>query len=329
MRLRSKSHSAIIALLLAAAVPGILRAGDIKPSVEVEFNLFYNRNYPRPFSFQFREAKLFLDTYIDENSSALIEFTMKDNLKRGVLERAYFTQQNLPLNSQLILGQFRNPFGYFDAFTVSRSLTKDAALAPDSMMPTVRLHDLDVGILWQSQGDPFSFSIAIVNGNGINSLSDDNNFKDIIAHALYSFEEFQIGVNAYYGRKNSLNADGSVKEYSDIAVTAYGVESMLLLDKVVVAGEAIARQYGSLRSAGAYLMMNYDLGSLVRTLRYVSRLEVFDPNRSVSGDERVQWGQGFLYTISRGYTAKLEWILNFELPRRSSNEIFFELEYEL
>jgi len=329
MRPRSKNHRAIIAFLFLTAVPGIARAGDIKPSVEVEFNLFYNRNYPRPFSFQFREAKLFLDTYINDNSTALIEFTMKDNLQHGELERAYFTQHNLPLNSQVILGQFRNPFGYFDAFTVSRSLTKDAALAPDSMMPTMRLRDLDVGILWQSQGDPFSFSIAIVNGNGINSLSDDNNFKDIIAHALYSFEELQIGVNAYYGRKNSLNTDGSVKEYSGVAVTAFGVETMVLLDKVVIAGEAITREYGSLRSAGAYLMMNYDLGSLVRTLRYVTRMEVFDPNRDVASDERVQWGQGFLYTLSRGYTAKLEWTLNFELPRRSSNEIFFELEYEL
>ncbi len=329
MRLRSKSHNAIVAFLLLATLPGFLRGGDIKPSVEVEFNLFYNRNYPRPFSFQFREAKLFLDTYINDNSNALIEFTMKDNLQRGELERAYFTQHNLPLNSQLILGQFRSPFGYYDAFTVSRSLTKNAALAPDSVLPTMRLRDLDVGILWQSQGDPFSFSIAIVNGNGINSLSDDNNFKDIIAHALYSFEDFQIGVNAYYGRKNSLNADGSVREYSDIAVTAFGIETMLLLNNVVIAGEAITRQYGSLRSAGAYLMMNYDLGSLVRTLRYVTRVEVFDPNRNGTGDERIQWGQGFLYTISRGYTAKLEWTLNFERPRRSSNEVFFELEYEL
>lgn len=254
---------------------------------------------------------------------------MKDNLQHGVLERAYFTQQNLPLNSQLILGQFRSPFGYYDAFTVSRSLTKDAALTPDSLMPTMRLRDLDVGILWQSQGDPFSFSVAIVNGKGINSLSDDNNFKDIIVHALYSFESIQFGVNGYYGQKNSLNADGSVKEYSGDAVTAYGVETMLLLDKAVIAGEAIIRQYGSLRSAGAYFMINYDLGSLVKTLRSVTRLEVFDPNRNVTSDERIQWGQGFLYTISRGYTAKLEWTLNFERPRRSSNEIFFELEYEL
>lgn len=59
MQLRNKSHNTVVAFLLClAAVPGILHAGDIKPSVEVEFNLFYNRNYPRPFSFQFRGGEV-------------------------------------------------------------------------------------------------------------------------------------------------------------------------------------------------------------------------------------------------------------------------------
>jgi hypothetical protein len=329
MQRSKKCSTSLILAVMMLAVSTSLTAGDIKPSVEVEFNLFYNRNYPRPFSFQFREAKLFLDTYINDNSTALIEFVMKENFRHGELERAYFIQHDLPLNSQLILGQFRSPFGYYDAFTVSRAMIKDAPLAPDSAMPTMKLRDLDVGLLWQSLGDPFSFGLAVVNGNGINSLSDDNNFKDIVAHALYSFESLQIGINGYYGRKNSLHPDGSVKEYSDVEVTAVGMETMVLLDRAVIAGEAIVRQYGSLQSAGAYVMLNYDLGNIVRTLRYVSRVEVFDPNRNVDNDERIQWGQGFLYSISRGYTAKLEWTLNFEQPRVSSNEIFFELEYEL
>ncbi|MBI3586098.1 MAG: hypothetical protein HY088_03080 [Ignavibacteriales bacterium] len=163
----------------------------------------------------------------------------------------------------------------------------------------------------------------------INELSDDNNFKDIIGHALFSFERFQIGINGYYGRKNSLNADGTVRNYSDVEVTAAGVEAMVLTDKAVIAGEALMRNYGSLHSAGGYLMMNYDLSSLVPMLRTTSRVEIFDPNLNVLNDERVQWAQGFLYTISRGYLAKLEWVINLERYRVQANEIFFELEYEL
>ena len=304
-------------------------AGDIKPSVEVEFNMFYNRNYPQPLSFQFREAKLFLDANINEHSTALIEYTMKDNLVRAQLERAYFIQHDLPFNSQLTLGQIRNPFGYFDPFTVSHSTTKSTPLTPDPLMPDFMLRDLDVGIYWESHGEMFTVGMGILNGNGINNLKDDNNFKDVVGHAVYSVDVFQLGVNGYYGRKNSLFSNGTVNKYSEIEVTAAGVEAMAYIGDATVAFEALSRNYGTLRSAGSYLTMNYDLSSFVSTLRTTSRIEFFDPNRSRNNDESIQWAQGFLYTISRGYLAKLEFVLNLEQHRRQANEIFFELEYEL
>lgn len=306
-----------------------IHAGDIKPSVEVEFNIFYNRNYPQPLSFQFREAKLFLDTYINEHSTALIEYTIKDDLVRGELERAYFIQHDLPWSSQLTFGQFRNPFGYYDPFTVTHSLTKNTELAAASPMPKFKLRDLDVGLLWESFADPLSVSLAVVNGNGINNVRDDNNFKDVIGHVSYSFDRFQVGANGYYGRKNSINPDGSAGGYANVEVSAVGFETMMLFDQAVVALEVVARQYGALNSAGAYTMINYDLGSLVSTLRTTMRLEFFDPDRSAICDERVQYAQGVLYTISRGYLAKLEGVVNLERYRKESNQIFFELEYEL
>jgi hypothetical protein len=330
MRMNIKVRNVLrsVAVLLVAASLHAM-AGDIKPSVEIEFNLFYNRNYPQPFSFQFREAKLFLDTRISDRWTALIEYVLKDNLQRAELERAYFTQHELPWNSQLTLGQFRLPFGYYDQFTVSRSLTKDAALAPDSLMPTFHLRTVDVGALWETLGENLSFSLAVVNGNGVNSLSDDNIFKDIVAHAAYTIGDFQGGLNVYYGRKNSLNADLSVRKYSGVEVAAYGVEGMLTLEKAVIAGEAVTRHYGPLVSNGAYVMMNYDLGSIVKTLRTTTRAEYFDPNTGRPNDDRIQWSQGLLYTVARGYTAKLECVLNLERNRHAANEFMFELEYEL
>lgn len=304
-------------------------AGEIKPSVEVEFNIFYNKNYPQPLSFQFREAKLFLDTYINENSTALIEYTLKDNLVRGELERAYFIQHDLPMNSQLTMGQFRNPFGYFDPFTVSHSITKSAPLAPDSLMPPFKLRDLDVGIYWESQGEAITFGLGVVNGNGINNLKDDNNFKDIVGHVVYAFDEFQIGVNGYYGRKNSLLANGLVKGYSDVELTAAGIEAMAYVGNATIAVEALSRKYGTLQSAGSYITINYDLSSILSTLRSTSRVEFFDPNRSIADDESIQWAEGLLYTLSRGYLAKFEFILNLEKYRHQANEVIVEFEYEL
>jgi hypothetical protein len=319
-----------IAIVVAGILPAArVLAGDIKPSVEVEFNMFYNKNYPQPLSFQFREVKLFLDAEISEQSSALIEYTMKDNLIRAQLERAYFIQHDLPFNSQLTMGQIRNPFGYFDPFTVSHSTTKATALAPDTAMPAFMLRDLDVGLYWESRGEIVTFGLGITNGNGINSLKDDNNFKDVVGHMVYSFESFQVGVNGYYGRKNSLFANGSVKEYSAVEVSAFGVEALAYAGDATIAFEALSRHYGTLHSAGTYLTMNYDLSSIIPTLRTTSRVEYFDPNRSAATDESIQWAQGFLYTISRGYLAKLEFVLNLEQHRRQANEVFFELEYEL
>ncbi|MCK9410243.1 MAG: porin [Bacteriovoracaceae bacterium] len=307
----------------------VVYAGDIRPSVEVEFNMFYNRNYPQPLSFQFREAKLFLDANISDHATAMIEYTMKDNLVRSQLERAYFIQHDLPLNSQLTLGQFRNPFGYFDPFTVSHSTTKSTALTPDSLMPKFMLRDLDVGLYWESNGEAITFGFGVTNGNGINDLKDDNNFKDIVGHAVYSFGELQIGLNGYYGKKNSMLTGEVVNSYSSVEVTAAGVEAMAYIGEATIAWEALVRNYGTLHSAGSYVTMNYDLSSILPTLRATSRVEVFDPNRTVLNDESIQWAQGFLYTLSRGYLAKLEVVLNLENLHRRANEVFFELEYEL
>ncbi|MBI3195557.1 MAG: hypothetical protein HYZ34_13990 [Ignavibacteriae bacterium] len=304
-------------------------AGDIKPAVELEFNMFYDKNFPQPFTFQMREAKLFLDTYISEKSGGLIEYVMRDNLVRAELERLYFVHRELPLNGQLTLGQFRSPFGYYDVFTVSHSLTKSVAVSPDGMLPAFKLRSLEVGAMWQSEFEQSAFSLAVVNGNGVSSLWDDNNFKDIIGHTQYSLGDVQLGANFYYGRKNSLNEDGSVKTYSNIEVQSYGVEAMTFVGDAVIAGEAVVRNYGDVESAGAYLMMNYNLNSLLHTLRSVTRIETFDPNRSTTDDVRFQFAQGFRYTVDRGYTMKFEYIMNLEQPQQQFNALFLELEYEL
>lgn len=303
--------------------------GELKPSVELEFNVFYDKNHPQPFTFQMREAKLFLDTYISEKSGGLIEYVMRDNLAKGELDRLYFVHRELPLNGQLTLGQFRSPFGYYDAFTVSHSLTKYVAVSPDGMLPEFKLRSLEVGAMWQSEFEQSAFALAVVNGNGVSSLWDDNNFKDIIGHGQYSFGALQLGANFYYGRKNSLHLNGSVQEYSDIEVQSYGVEAMTFIGDAVVAGEAVIRKYSDMESAGAYLMMNYNLNSILHTLRSVTRVETFDPNREVGNDNRFQLAQGFRYTVDRGYTMKFEYIMNFEQPQQQFNSLFLELEYEL
>ncbi|TAK66776.1 MAG: hypothetical protein EPO24_01180 [Bacteroidetes bacterium] len=330
---RKKNNIIVLLIRLAAlcVVVGeqLLMAGEIKPSVELEFNAFYDKNYPQSFSFQMREAILFLDANISEHSSGLIEYVLRDDLKRGELERLYFVHRELPLNSQLTLGQFRNPFGYYNAFTVTKPLTKSTPLSPGGNMPEFKLRSLDVGLLWESQTEEFSWSFAVVNGSGSNALRDDNNFKDFIGHAAVVVDRFQIGANGYYGRKNSLYADGTLNEHSAIEVTALGIEAMINLDDVVIAGEAIAQGYGELHSAGAYIMMNYNLSGITRTLRSVSKLEVFDPNRSLGEDEQVQLVQGLSYTIDRGYTLKLEYVMNIERQARRYNSMFIELEYEL
>ncbi len=330
---QNKLNKVFSIVLFVTAILGLIPlrvvAGDIRPAVEMEFRVYYDKNNLQPFSFQMREAILFLDANISEQSSGLIEYVMRDNLVKGELERLYFIQRELPLNGQLTLGQFRSPFGYYDAFTVSHSLTKSVAVSPDGMLPAFKLRSLDIGLLWQSEFEQSAFALAVVNGNGVTSLWDDNNFKDLIGHAQISFGGVQIGANGFYGRKNSLNTDGSVKTYSDVEVQAYGVEAMAFAGKAVVAGEALLRKYGDVESAGAYIMMNYDLDSYLHTLRSVTRIETFDPNRSIENDVQFQLAQGFRYTVNRGYTMKLEYILNLERPKQQFNSIFLELEYEL
>ncbi|MEK7263941.1 MAG: hypothetical protein AAB071_05465 [Bacteroidota bacterium] len=315
--------------IIMITAPCLLRAGDIKLSLETEFTVFYDKNYSPPFSFQFRETKLFLDTYISEHSNALIEYVMHEDFKRAVVERAYFIQRDLLFNSQLTFGQFHSPFGYYNAFTVTRSMTKNVALSPDGILPAFKLRSVDTGVLWDLPLEPMSFSIAIVNGNNASGLRDDNNFKDFIGHWMYDFDQFQFGLNGYYGKKNSLDPNGTVIQYADVNVAAIGVETMVLFDKAVVAGEVIAQKYALMKSIGGYVMMNYDLSDLMKTLRYVSRFEIFNPNTVVKNNIRIQCAQGFFYTLDRGYKLKCEYILNIGHTKQELDKMFIELEYEL
>jgi len=322
----TKVHLILVFCLLAV---GSVYAADIRLGVEVEFRTFYLNHHQPDFSFQFQEAKLFLDTFVSEDVSALLEYDLKNVEQNSRLKRGYLLWSHLPLNAQIKLGQFRIPFGFWDVYTIEKSLNKNSFIGSDESFAPFLLRDLDIGVQLESYFRHLHLAVAVVNGNTINNFQDNNNQKDVAARVGFTSLKFSLNLDTYVGVRSRGQQDVTMNVPSTKHIFAVGADWILHGEKLTLSGEVISVHYQAVRTFGSYMQFHYDLLEVLYGLRFIGKVEFWNPNTRVSENETWQTVLGFKQTISRGLAVQLEYRYNTRQTREHSNGVMFEMEIEL
>jgi len=306
-----------------------LFSAEIRTGIEVEFRTFYLRNHDPNFSFQFREAKLFFDTFISDHSSALIEFSLKENQKNAQLERGYFVWRFKKAHARLKFGQMRLPFGFWDNYSISRPLIKDHFVGHDPAYPDFKLRRLDVGVQMSARRGKFTGEISVLNGNSIQTATDNNNQKDYLLRAGYRTGSLAIHLQSYFGVQQKKKEFKFLPVPDTRHIYAYGGDFGVHLNRLSISGEFASVKYSPNQSIGGYLQFNYNVLPYILGMRLIGKFEYWDPDRRIDDDEVFQSILGFKQSVSRGLTVQLEYIYNSKQIHSLANGALMEVELEL
>jgi len=306
-----------------------LPAADIRTGLEVEFRTFYFPVSQPQFSFQLREAKLFFDTFISDHASALIEFRLQEGLNKTGLDRGYFVWLIPRYHSQIKFGQIRIPFGFWQTYTITRSLTKDLPLGEDNFFPGFKLRKLDVGLEIQSNINNVNVMVGVVNGNSIDAAVDENDQKDFFAKVGFQMPYTFFHLSSYFGTASPRNDVPASVASGNRTIRALGGDFLFSKGKLSISGEMADIKYGDAHSIGGYGQFSYDLLSLIYGLRLIGRVEYLDPDKNNSGDEVWQNVLGIKQTLGRGTTLQIEYRYHTRQFTKAENGVLLEIEVEL
>ena len=166
----------------------------------------------------------------------------------------------------LKMGRVRNPFGFWDDYSIFRNLS---ALKTDPISLGVALRRTDLGFI--AQGHLFNHLLAYEAGvlQGSNTLTnrDDNNRKDIVLKVGTSLDRVDFGANYYaHDFPEPNHAIGLYYRYR----TTYRLT--LLGEFIYISNDVI-----DVATRGFYVQGNYDLSErLLEGLRWNIFFEAYD-----------------------------------------------------
>jgi hypothetical protein len=312
-------------------MPGVRPAAgaEIRLGVEVEFRCWYRDSVEPATSFQLREAKLLLDTFISPHASALLEFEMEPGEEATRVERGFFLWRPQEGRTRVKLGQFRLPFGYWDAFTIDRSLTKNTLVGAEpgrgdsagTRFGGFKLRRHDVGVQLEHRWSGLHCTVAVVNGSSIDSFQDDNDRKDLVGSVGFQKGRLSVHLNAYRGWQGA-------DRLRDVEVI--GGDLLYSRGRLTFGGEVIPRlRVGEVRAGGAYVQLIYDMIDVLYGSRLVAKLEKWDPDTERDGDDVLETIVGFKQTLTRGMTLQVEYQGFTRQSAEHHDGILLEIELEL
>ena len=198
---------------------------------------------------------------------------------------------------KISVGSFKQPFG-LEVNTACNTLTTiDRSIVSDQLIAPQR--DFGVAVLGGNKFTKFRYSVALMNGRGLNAV-DNNSKKDIIGRATYKLTDFMtVGGSFRHGYPNN-NVDTR---------STYGAEMLLKFNNLKIQTEYIYDEGDYNRAAGGgcgsdpvelgekrdggYIMISYDTKWKVQP---VFKYEYFDPNIDV-----VKIGYQEMMTLGANY----------------------------
>ena len=185
-------------------------------------------------SFSMARTRMIMQKKHDDKLSAFIQTNMTGNTAATATSSNDWkmtfldaTVNYLPTPDwEIRLGQFTLPFGlevplgakdiYLINYSMVGNNSQHEMIADDS-------RDIGTRIKYNKKGNPFTYIVAVTNGEGVNRKNDSNDAKDLIGRLTYSPTKFwQIGVSGETGKRYKA-AGANTAATLATAQTLYGV----------------------------------------------------------------------------------------------------------
>ncbi len=166
----------------------------------------------------------------------------------------------------LSLGRVRNPFGFWDDYSIFRNLS---ALKTDPVTLGVALRRTDQGILFFGQRGRINWNVGVLEGTNTLHSDRDNDHKDVVARFGVRLGNFDLATSGYV---RNLGAP----HYNHALGLSYRWRASYNL---TLLGEMIQMNNDALRldTHGFYVQSNYDLSDLLLDgLRWNLLFESYD-----------------------------------------------------
>ncbi|MEP1780634.1 porin [Reichenbachiella sp.] len=232
-------------------------------------------------------------------------------------------------NFKISMGSFKKPFGLelstpcSGLNTIRRTKVVNELTAPN--------RDLGLMILGGNDQSLFTYRVAIMNGNGVGEL-DDNNFKDLYGRVTIKPTPFmRIGSSGQYGKQTSSVADAPEDERwrlgadVDLKMGHFWIQSEYVYGKDVGSYTTgggcdgdIQLQQGSVTRDGFYVTGMYNVTDKIQP---VIKYEQYDNNRDESNNLRQVTTLGVNYFANDWTRLQLNYLYATEDPEEIKNDM--------
>ena len=167
------------------------------------------------------------------------------------------------------LGRVRNPFGFWDDFSLFRNLS---ALKTDPITLGVALRRADLGFTLFGDVGRFSYETGVLQGGSTLTNKDVNDFKDVVFKLGTKWEKLDLAGNAYV---HDVGRDAEPTHALGLSYRYRMTYDFTLLGEFVL----MDNDHLGVDTRGFYVQGNYDLSeSLMDGLRWNTFLEMYDSN---------------------------------------------------
>ena len=219
----------------------------------------------------------------------------------------------------LEIGQQKIPLGMEGTRSSSQLLTVERSLANNLPVNRGRYSDIrELGAMFRYASASTDAQLAVMNdGGNLQNQTDNNNNKEIIAHAVYKgIRHFTVGASILSSGGVLLNANTQNKKPSPTLRNRWGVEATAVYGQHRFESEYFEGRDGTANSAGTvtsyrtpfqgmYLLYAYKLNP---TWEFIARGEYYNVNKNLHGAARQYEYDGLLginYYLA-GHNAKIQ-----------------------
>jgi len=317
--------------ITASAEEGVQVIGYIQPQFGFNFlGQDLAGNSLNTNSFYFNRARLGVVGNIPYNISYYVMADLSSFKGGPYLLDAFITYNGLGPWAKISMGQFKNPFGLElntpcqALYTINRSMVVDELASPFRDIGVMVSGGTDtLSIFGLKKKNVFSYSLALMNGTGLNVMDSDR-YKDFIGRIVFSPVDF-LSIGGSYRTGQMINADPSIKVADKR--TRIGADLSVNYKNFILQGEYISgKDEGSklvgggcgeepTPVAGTFNSNGYMVQALYMTpwrLQPVVKYESYDPDKNVAFNKQNTLTFGFNYFINDWTRIQLNYLYKVE-----------------